>query len=285
MVFPERPEGLMLEHILLALDDSDDAAVLLPLLHGIARAAGSQVAVLQSVPFLWTLVEMPGELAPGRTGDAEPADGFVDALAAFLRSERIPAEGFTNVGRSALMIAAAAERTGASLILTRLHRPSRLDALLRISPVPVLAVPDGAGRGSSRILVPIEDAASLEALPYAALLARWLGSDITFVAAGGQPLLPAARDLARREGIATEVSVLADDLTDTLLGLSAALIVLNSSPRMTVTRLVRESTAPLLLVRRPLLRDEPRPSPPILLPPARHSWRRTRNPVEGIGQP
>src|SRR5205823_14125684 len=100
----------MLDRILLALDETDDWAVLHPHLRMLARPGGSRVVVMKTVPFLETILEMPGELSPEGEGDDEAAWVYVSAVVEALRSEGIETEGFTNIGRSGLSIAAAAER-------------------------------------------------------------------------------------------------------------------------------------------------------------------------------
>src|SRR5581483_2728756 len=113
----------MFDQILAVLDDPEDLGLLLPLLRKFSASMGPRVSLMQSVPFLETLLEMPGELSPGTAGDDAEAAAYIAALAARLRTEGIAAEGFAEVGGSPLTIAAAAERVGASLILLATRRP------------------------------------------------------------------------------------------------------------------------------------------------------------------
>ena len=275
----------MFNHILLALDHPDDPRTLLPHLRRIARAEQARVTVMLSVPFLGTIVEMPAELSPQHHGDEDTAEAFVEALAAHLRSQGIEAEGFTDVGRSALTVGAAAKRIDASLILRALRRPSLVQELFRTSPVPVLAVPVGRRRRSPQVLVPIENAGSLDVIPHAAAMARIFRAGITFVAAEKHEMLPRARDVAQREWISTEVTLVADDLASTLLELTGVLMVMRSpSPEM-ATRLIRESKVPLLVVRRPPPLPEFDVPIPIESPTRLRSRRVPFNPLEGIGEP
>jgi len=241
---------------------------------------GSRVTVMQSAPFLETLAEMPGELSPELHGDDETAETSVTAVVSRLKSEGISADGFTDIGQSGLIIAAAAERIDASLILLPLRHPRWILALHRISPIPILAVPSGPRNCSSQILVPIEDRNSLEAIPYAALLARTFRVGITFVGTAAQTLLPEARERAHRELATTEVTLIADDLASTLPALPAVMIVMKTSSEEVVTQLVRGSRCPLLLIRRPM-------APASGSPPATHQARSAPwyRPMEGVGEP
>jgi len=99
----------MFDRILLVLDDLGDPAVVLPHLRVIARAADSHVVIMKTVPFLETLVEMPRELSPRAEGDHdEAAEVYVSGLVEKLKGEGFDVEGFANIGRSGLSIAAAA---------------------------------------------------------------------------------------------------------------------------------------------------------------------------------
>jgi hypothetical protein len=274
-------------HLLLYLDDPDDARTLLPHLRRIARTHRSRVSVMQSVSFLGTLVQMPGELSPDLHGEDVTAEAFVAALVEHLRTDGFSTEGFTDVGRNALTLSAAAQRIDASLILLSLRRRSLIEQMFRVCPAPMLSIPLERRRRSPQVLVPIEDETSLQVIPHAAGMARILRAGITFVAAENQDLLPRARELAERELVSTEVTLVADDLASTLLELSGSLIVMKSPALDVAARLVRESRIPLLVL------GQPPPLPPNLLapkpvtvperlPPLR---RVPRNPLEGIGEP
>src|SRR5688572_28769672 len=112
----------MFDRILAALDEPGDGEAVLPHLRTLAQAESSRVMVMKMVPFLETLLEMPHELAPEAEGDDEGAAGYVSAVVEALQAEGIPAEGFTNVGRSGLSVAAAANRVDASLIVMTASR-------------------------------------------------------------------------------------------------------------------------------------------------------------------
>lgn len=277
----------MFDHLLLSLDHPDDRRTLLPHLRRIARKRSARVTVMQMVPFLGTLMEMAGELSPRAHGDDETAEELVAAMVGNLRSQGFSAEGFTDIGRNALMVASAAQRIEASLILVALRRQSLVQEMFRVSTVPVLAVPVGRRRRSPQILVPIEDAGSLQVIPQAAAMARLLRAGITFVAAERQELLPMAREVAERELVSTETTLVADDLASTLLELTGALIVMRSPKHEVAARLIRESKVPLLVFRHPppLPTELMSPEPlllPVMMPPLR---RIPRNPLEGLSAP
>lgn len=171
------------------------------------------------------------------------------------------------------------------MILTAVRRPSLAEQLFRISPIPVLAVPLGRRRRSPQVLVPIEDSASLQLIPQAAILARMFRSGMTFVAAESQDLLPRARDLAERELVSSEVTLVADDLASTLLELIGVVIVMRSPSPNVVARLLRESRVPLLVIRHPPTLPDPGESKPIELPVRLAAHRVPRNPFEGMSAP
>lgn len=278
--------GPLLDRILLALDDPGDADALHPLLRRLVTSAGVRVTVMQEVSFLTTMAGLPSELSPGPDGDTATAEGFVAAYVEFLRSEGICADGFVNVGRSGLMIAAAAERVEASLILLALRHPARLEALVRITPVPVLAVPGKWGSGPPRIGISVDDEESLDLIPYAADMARLLRAEISIVSVSRE-LLSRARDRTRRAGIPASVTLHRNDRdrASALLALPAALIVTLSAPEDVVRRLARESRIPLLFVRHPRPRAEPNPAVPLALPRALWSHRPSPNPLTGRSEP
>ncbi len=276
----------MFDHILLALDEPGDPSILLPLLRRVGRRNGARVTVMQSAPFLETMIEMPAELSPGaHADDDESAELFVHATAAQLRGEGFVADGFAQVGQSGLIIAAAAERINASLILLSLRHPNWLKSLGRIVSIPVLAVPVAARRRSSTILVPLEDDRSLEAIPYASEMARAFEAGLVFVASEKESLLLQARERAGREGATTEATLLSDDLAATLLTLSAAMIVLRTTTEELATELIEKCRVPLLLARRPMLLPESPASEPARLPLTLERRRRSYSPFEGFGEP
>jgi hypothetical protein len=273
----------MFNHILLGLRTPEDSGTLLPVLRTIARPASSRITVMQAAPFLGTVVEMPNQLSPDHHGDEEAVEGLVDVLVAQLKSEGYEADGFADIGQGALIVAAAAERTGASLILLPLRRAGRLAELFRITPVPVLAVPAGAIRRSSLILVPIDDAASLEVIPHAAAMARKFQAEIVFVTSEPQAIVPQAREWARRELVEAHAAIITIDLASTLLSLSSAMIVMRSAPQDVMSRLLRESKTPLLFIRRPPPLPELLPESPLQVPQALWKRRISASPLAGIG--
>lgn len=276
----------MFDHILLALDEPEDAPLLLPLLRRIAPRRTTRVSVMQSALFLETLLEMPAELSPDPHADDESSETDVRAVVANLRSEGFTAEGFTDIGRSGLILASAAERVEASLILLPIRRLKLLKSLVRVSPIAILAVPPSERRFSPVVLVPIEDAGSLEAIPAAAAMARTFQGGLIFVGSDAEPMMNQARARAERERVPTEATLVSDDLPSALLGLSSAMIVLRSSSEDLVDRLVEEARVPLLLIQRPPVRPEFEAPAPIRISTS-PLWprRRPRNPFEGISEP
>lgn len=277
----------MFDHILLALDEPGDPGVLLPVLRRIARPDRTRVTVMQSAPFLETVMEMPAELSPG--SDDESAELFVHSLVEHLRGEGFVVDGFTEIGQNGLIIAAAAERVQASLILLSLRHPSWIRALHRIARVPVLAIPVGPRRSSSNVLVGLENERSLEAIPYAAAMARAFRGGVTFIASEQEALLVQAREAAGREQVPTEATLLSEDVPTTLLTLSAAMIVLRATSEEFLARVVEKARVPLLMVRRPIPLPEPSPpevagseSAPLPLASRR---RYPSSPIRGFGEP
>jgi hypothetical protein len=274
----------MIEHLLVALDDPDDPEILFPVIRRIARPKTSRVSLLQSAPFLETVIEMPSEFSPRLHADDEAAVRYVSALVARLASEGLTVDGFTEIGQSGTSIAAEAERIGASFVLLALRQPSRIKTLLSTTSIPVLAVPPGKRVPPAQILVPIDDEASLEAIPYAATMARTFESEIAFVVATTTPLLLAkARERARREDASAEVAVFTDDVVATLLTLAATMIVMRSEPEDAVVRLVRETKVPVLLFHRPIRVPEQVYPAPLHIPMALWFRKISRSPLEGIG--
>lgn len=293
----------MFDRILLALDDPSDRDLALPLVRRLARAAGSRLIVLQSIPFLVTMAELPHELSPDIRGDDEVAEISVAALVEGLRADGIPTDGFTNVGRSAMMIAAAAERVEASLIVVAAPaRPRFSRMLLDLTATPVCVVPRTrlpAGR-PDRILVPIDGSdRSLESAPYAVALARAFGAGITFVHVGSsESAARAARDLTTQEAVPADVVIRMGDPAPQILevcrGFRAGLIVMRSGsiakPSSVAFEVLRLSPVPVMIVQQPLPVVPVRPG--ILLPSRMQSvpaalWTRriSSSPFEGVSEP
>jgi hypothetical protein len=184
------------------------------------------------------------------------------------------------------VLASAAERVEASLILLPLRHPALLKSLVRLSHVAVLAVPPAQRRFSPVVLVPIENDRSLEAIPAAAAMARMFQGGLIFVGSDAEPMMVQARARADRELVRTEATLVSDDLPSALLGLSSAMIVMRSLSQRLVNRLVEESRVPLLLVQRPPAVPELEAPAPIRLSTASLWNRRTsRSPIEGGNAP
>ena len=280
----------MFDRILAVLDEPDRRDPVLGAALRLARADGARLDLLQAVPFLETIAEMPHELSPQRVGDDEAAEVWIDALVASLRAEGIEAEGFTDIGRSALMIAAAAERIDASLIAIRALPARRVRALIDLTPIPVLIVPatsasTGPGQASGRVLVPLDgEEPSMKVVPVAIALARTSAVGITFVPVGPvrwESMGHTAVERAREEGV--EADLVEGDVLRLVRSLPAGWIVLRPADGWT-SRLWRESPVPVLAARRALRPSAARP--PVLDPPRVLWTRRTPpNPIEGVGEP
>lgn len=235
----------MFDRILVALDDLGDREAVVPHLRTLVRPGRSRVYVVQTVSFLETIVEMPDELSPGPGGDAKGPDRYVAAIAEQLSAEGIPAEGSTHIGRGGLGLAAVAERVDASLIVVVARRRHRLVELVHGTSCPLYVVPPEGTVLPGGVLVPFDGtAASLEVLPSAAALAPRFGSRIVFLRTSdtsGDVGLAAVRERLSREG------------------LSSRFVVPARSPAAEILRLIRESRAPLLVLRRPIPLPPPEP--------------------------
>jgi nucleotide-binding universal stress UspA family protein len=288
----------MFDRMLLVLDEPADRDRVVAALRPLARVEGAHVIVVLTVPFLETVAEMPHELSSDLAGDDEAADVFVDALVASLRSEGLPADGFTAVGRSALTLHAAAERVEASLIVLPTRPFRRLEELIHFARVPVIAVPLPTAP-IQRILIPFDDQEeSLEILPYAAALARAFRSEITLV-----PVGPAHREAlevqglerVRREGVRADLLPIRGDPAAAVLALCRSLpaeaIAIGPGDHPWVPLLVRLSPVPVLLVRHAMKKPKRVIVEPPLVPdvsvPIVEIWKRRvpRNPVQGISEP
>lgn len=160
----------MVDRILAVLDEPNDHDPVLTAMRRLARAERARLTLLQTVPFLETIVEMPHELS----GD-DASGAWVDAMVASLNAEGVQADGFADVGSSALMIAAAAERVEASLIALPSRPYRRAAALVRLASVPVVVVPPKPSFDAPIV------ATSPEAAPIATALARAFGVGIKTV--------------------------------------------------------------------------------------------------------
>jgi nucleotide-binding universal stress UspA family protein len=303
----------MFDRILLALDEPGDREAVLPHLRMLVRAGESRVVVMKTVSFLETIVEMPHELSPEIDSDDEAGEVYVSAVVEALKSEGIDADGFTNIGRSGLSIAAAAERVEASLIVVASQAHSRLaellvggrvETLLHATSIPVYVVPPSAPALTGTILVPVDQTEfSLEAIPTAAALARAARSGLLFLHvldSETQTALFKARDLALREGVPADLMTRQGDPATKILEvcreIRPRMIVIRSggSPGGLTHRLLHLSPLPLLVVRRRVSAEGERrdlfggvPFPAhrtIPIPAALWIHRIPENPLLGIGQ-
>jgi nucleotide-binding universal stress UspA family protein len=235
----------MFHRILVALDDLGDWEAVVPHLRTLVRPGSSRVYIVQTVSFLETIVEMPYELSPGPGEDASGPDGYVAAIAEKLSSEGIRAEGSTHIGRGGQGLAAAAERVDASLIVVVARPRHRLVDLVQGTSCALYVVPPEGTVRPGGVVVPFDGTtASLEALPSAAALAPQFGSRIIFL---------------RTADASTEVGLAAVRERLSQEGLTSRFVVPARSPAAEVLRLVRESRAPLLILRRPVPLPPPEP--------------------------
>jgi nucleotide-binding universal stress UspA family protein len=262
----------MFERILLVLDDLGDPKIVLPHLRIIARAEGSHVILMKTVPFLETLLEMPRELSPGEEGDDEAAEIYVSGLVEKLKSEGFDAEGFANIGRSGLSIAAAAERVDASLVIIASARASsRIGTLLHATSIPVYVIPPSAVAFRGRTLVPIDRTeGSLDILPVAAGLALACRSGVILMQCWGsdpEPGLVQACEGLQDQGITAELVVRPGDPSQEIVRACAELHVGQFAMRSdgsaggVLGRLLHRLPAPLLVLHRAVKA----PPPPLIV--------------------
>jgi nucleotide-binding universal stress UspA family protein len=261
----------MFSRIFVALDDPEDGPAALPHLRQIARPGASRVIVMKTAPFLETLLEMPGELSPDADGDEEAAEVYVEGFLLALQSEGIDADGFVNIGRSGLTVAAAAERVDASIVVVvaplrpGLPRPllsRRIDNLLHATNIPVYVVPTGKAPRGSRILIPIDpEEGPANLLPTALALARSFGRGIVFIHVlppRSSTSLFGVTEYLNREGISAELAIRHGDpavkLPKACAELNVGVLAIRPGilPRDASVRLLRESPVPLLMLRRPI---------------------------------
>lgn len=276
----------MFDRILVALDDLADRHVVSPYLRFFARAVSPRVIVMKTVPFLETIVEMPHELSPDIEGDVEAMDVYVTAFVELLRSEGISAEGFTNVGRSGLSIAAAAERVDASLIVVTARSRSQVQTLLHATPIPVWIAPTQTPMTVGNILLPFDRDASLETLPTAAFLARTLRTNVIILEVVDSCLVPVS-ELVRNSIASPQIVIRRGDAVTEILRASRELGIgaIVARDGSVARELLGRASVPLL-IDRPRARPEAAPDrvPERLSVPVDLWTRRTpANPLRGAG--
>jgi len=184
------------------LDGSGDWEYLLPHLERLVRPGGSEVTVLEAVPFLETLLEMPmalGGMELGACGDLDVAERYVAAVVGLLRSRGIPARGMTEIGSGAGSLADVAHRIEATLVALSIREPAGLlhswrrtpaEHALLACPTPMYVIPaqdHGGGEpfppaGFERVIVPVDGSvASLEVIPAAAAICRRFQAPLLFL--------------------------------------------------------------------------------------------------------
>jgi len=236
----------MFERILLPLDGSGDWEFLLPHLDRLALAPESEVTVVEAVPFLETLLELPkslGGMEVGPSGDMDVAERYVGAVAGLLRSRGIIAREVTQVGADAETIASVARHLKATLVtlVAReptgfLRRPTRSPAeqALEACTTPMYVIPASGEEGGmqppvayGRVVVPLDGtAASLEVIPAAAHFCRRFAAPMLFVhVVRSETEVWQARDVfhdalrrAEREGIPAEALLQKGEPAEAILG-------------------------------------------------------------------
>jgi nucleotide-binding universal stress UspA family protein len=217
-------------------------------------------------------------------------DLYVSAFVELLRAEGIAAEGFTNIGRSGLSIAAEAERLGASLIIVTARSRTQVEDLLDATPIPVWVAPPQTPMTIGPILVPIErNAASQAVLPRAVALARSMRTRIVLFQAVDTRLVP-AREIEKHEVVEPEIVVRQGD---------AVLEILRASRELGIGIIVAwdgpVARGLLGLAPVPLLIDKPtapsqregapvRISEKVLAPVDLWTRRIPANPLQGLGR-
>lgn len=202
----------MSERILLPLDGSGDWETLIPHLDRLANEAGSEIIVLEAVPFLETLFEMPKSLGNfgGWPGDLDIAARYVDSVVQLLRARGLMARGLTQVGSHEQIIATVARRLKATLVVLAVREPSGFlaglgrtpaERALAACPVPMYIVPATvSGPGSppayGRVVVPLDGTpASLDVIPAAAPFCRRFTAPMLFL-----HVVPTERDAWEARG-------------------------------------------------------------------------------------
>jgi nucleotide-binding universal stress UspA family protein len=241
----------MFERILLPLDGSGDWEALLPHLERLAAPPNSEVIVLEAVPFLGTLLEMPkslGGLELGHSGDVNVAERYVSAVAGVLRSRGIVAHGLTEVGSASATIAKVARHLKATLValaiqerhgLLRSFGRTPAEQALAACPTPMYVIPARPAKRETpppapyaRIVVPLDGSeGSLDVIPAAAAFSRRFSAPLLFVhvvpdkpkAASSSGVFPPALRRAEHEEVAAETLLGSGDPASEILRICSEL--------------------------------------------------------------
>lgn len=229
----------MFERILLPLEGSADWEPLLPHLERLAAPPDSEVYVIEAMPFLETLFELPKSLGGSELhgpGDLDTVERHVSATVAMLRSRGIVARGFTQIGSTGSAMARIVKRLRVSLIAVAVEVPKMLlgtrrrspaERALLASPAPMYVVPSRPSAPSAptpkpfgTIVVPLDGTeGSLDVVPAAAAFSRRLSAPILFLhvvpasseAWQARSIFQAALLRAEREGIPAETRLVVGD--------------------------------------------------------------------------
>jgi nucleotide-binding universal stress UspA family protein len=181
--------------ILVALDGSQSAEVVLPYAQRLATALGAQLVLARAAPAFPIAGVPPSESEAIAIADAKR---YVDAVADRLRGQGLVVETVVPNDDPAPGLLAEADRRRASLIVISTHRRSGAgrwlsgsvsDEIARTAAVPVLVVPRDGGRAwpedlPLRILAPLDRSALAEAaLAQIQEFAERLGAELVLMAA------------------------------------------------------------------------------------------------------
>ena len=183
--------------ILLPLDGSDAAAVVMPQLLSLLKKGGSDVVVLRVVDDPAVNQALPGDAPPSSRVALDQAQAYVEEVVRELRDAGLEARGRVMAGYAVGSIVDVAKQEEANLLVMATHGRTGLkrwalgsvaESVLRASEIPLLVVRAFAGRGEEaglerserrfeRVLVPIDGTdRSLEVVPHALSLARVAGA-------------------------------------------------------------------------------------------------------------
>ena len=228
----------LLDRLLLPLDGTTVSEHMLARVAPLARAAGSEVVLLQVVPFMETLIGMPVARA-----DTSGAWAYVEAMAAKLRGEGVDAHGVAAMGAPGTTILEVARMEKATLIAMGTHARAGLRRLafgsvsskvLRHALLPVLlAHPPGRGErgapaaptGTWVLALPELPRGSMDRFAHVVQGARRVGAKLSLVRASKE----------------TEIVSAAD-------GEDAGLVLLPRRDPRTMEELVQEVPQPLLFL-------------------------------------